>query len=547
MEIFNILDTTVFQYFLFMLLPIIGYAEIHFRFPSLPSRLFKKEPEIIFDLPLRGKKDRPIPLFLFIKDAHHFPVSIEKAEITISHTETGQIKKVVEVLNLPIKESFYARTFQIAPAYFPDTGEYQIVAELIFRNTKNIQRSLHQDNYSQIPHLPFKILISDSFLPKADHWFWGDLHLHSNYTDDQVEFGAPIAETVQAAKTIGMDFIAITDHSYDLDDKTDNYIENDTELKKWDAFKNEISQVQEKEPEFCIIPGEEVSVGNHANKNVHCLILNDSNFYPGSGDSGERLMHNLPTLTLSELLKHKSEDALAIAAHPVTKPPLSQQLILRRGIWDESDCIHPKITALQILNNNNYDSLKNGIILWKKLLLQGHHIGIVAGNDAHGNFNSFRQVSIPFFKMAYRREHLLGQARTAVFAPKYSLNDLLDGLKNHHTIISNGPFAIFELHGKNQVVKIGETFTEKKVDYLKIISISIPDYGAWNELNLYFGSISQNLESKKFTRITIEKLELTLKIPFEEKDVDYIRLEGFTRNGNQRYFCLTNPIWIERR
>ncbi|MCB0292329.1 MAG: hypothetical protein KDH97_18890, partial [Calditrichaeota bacterium] len=36
-----------------LLLLVWGYAEIHYRLPGIPSRLFKKEPEIIFDLPFR--------------------------------------------------------------------------------------------------------------------------------------------------------------------------------------------------------------------------------------------------------------------------------------------------------------------------------------------------------------------------------------------------------------------------------------------------------------------------------------------------------------
>jgi len=92
-----------------------------------------------------------------------------------------------------------------------------------------------------------------------------------------------------------------------------------------------------------LIPGEEVSAGNHRNKNVHCLILNDPQFHPGNGDSAERLMKHKPTTMLTELLEKKAGSALAIAAHPQEVPPLSQRLILGRGVWDEQDCAHPSL------------------------------------------------------------------------------------------------------------------------------------------------------------------------------------------------------------
>ena len=57
--------------------------------------------------------------------------------------------------------------------------------------------------------------------------------------------------------------MAITDHSYDLDNMVQNYKKNDPELKKWQLFLAETAKLNQELEDFVIIPGEEVSVGNH--------------------------------------------------------------------------------------------------------------------------------------------------------------------------------------------------------------------------------------------------------------------------------------------
>ncbi|MEJ2538303.1 MAG: hypothetical protein P8048_14825, partial [Calditrichia bacterium] len=135
-----------------------------------------------------------------------------------------------------------------------------------------------------------------------------------------------------------------------MDDHPNDYSKTDPQLKKW-----EVRQLNLDSQNFCLIPGEEVSVGNSRGKNVHCLVLDEKLFLPGDGDSGEKLLRNRPTLDLPELLRRKSADSLVIAAHPVEQPPLSQKLILRRGTWDIDDFSSNELNVLQILNNCSFE------------------------------------------------------------------------------------------------------------------------------------------------------------------------------------------------
>ena len=71
------------EHFAVFLPMVIMYAELHFRFKWSNSRYFQKEPEILADLPIRIEPGSDIPILLIIKDAHIFPVFLEKVEIKI--------------------------------------------------------------------------------------------------------------------------------------------------------------------------------------------------------------------------------------------------------------------------------------------------------------------------------------------------------------------------------------------------------------------------------------------------------------------------------
>ena len=64
---------------------------------------------------------------------------------------------------------------------------------------------------------------------------------------------------------------------------------------------------------------------------MHALILNNSNFLPGQGDSAEKAFNfyaDYNTKTVHDSLDEKS---LCIAAHPFSPVPLLQWLFVKRG------------------------------------------------------------------------------------------------------------------------------------------------------------------------------------------------------------------------
>lgn len=521
------------------------YAEIHYRFGFLPSRLFTNAPEIVFDMPFRSQRGQPLPLFLIIKDADKFPLLPVRVKLYYGMSESPErsIQLAIDHQG-PIEAPFYHHTFRLPPDLIDKTGRWYFRPVLFWkaeRHSAEQQTAVDAYKGEKTPHLV--VDIEEEPLPKFPGWRLGDLHTHSNFTSDQIEFGAPLPQMQEAAKSVGLDFFAVTDHSYDLDDAEDNYLLNDPALPKWHRFWSEVEELNRNGGDRpTIIPGEEVSCGNYRNNNIHLLILNDRRFHRGYGDGAEKLFANRPTQSLQQVLQAASPQALAIAAHPGETPPFSQRFLLNRGDWTTHDCLHPRLNALQVLNNNNPAALNRGLSLWKAALLSGRKTGIVAGSDAHGNFNLYRQVEIPLISMLRHRDHLFGLYRTAVFSESTRVGDIVNHLRRLHTVISNGPLLV--INHPDLPVAIGETLPGNQIPNLKIAGISSREFGPFQSVSVYWGSYRRQQEFEIPCAIPANALNLEIPLPPIPPQANYIRAAARTETGKQPFFCMTNPIWI---
>ena len=90
------------QYSLTDLLNIIpfafSYTEMHHRFSFIGSRYYKKEPEIIVDIPHRIDPNHDIPILLLVKDSHEHPVKIIDVNIEIS-LKNEKLKEKININN----------------------------------------------------------------------------------------------------------------------------------------------------------------------------------------------------------------------------------------------------------------------------------------------------------------------------------------------------------------------------------------------------------------------------------------------------------------
>lgn len=490
-------------------------------------KYFMKEPEIIADLPIRAVKfgKGEIPLVLIVKDADKYPVTINNLEIEIIGTDTiQQLIKVQEEIDLP----WFSKLFTINLEQLPADQNLTIKVHITY-TISGKQKTVLNDNYYSLKTNPFSCYYSSEPLPYPEGWYAGDPHYHSNFTSDQVEFGADLPATAKMAKALGLHWFFTTDHSYDLDDYFDNYLRIDPALEKWVALQREVKEL-DGEDGIRVIPGEEVSIGNTRGENVHMLAVNHKEFIPGFGDSGEQWFKNKPQHSITEIPNLKNEDNLFVAAHCFEQSPLSQRLTLRRGTWLLNDFIESKIDFLQIVNADDRLMILDSINRWINYLLDGHRFKIMAGNDAHGNFNSMRQIKIPYLTLFQTRKQVFGNFHT-VF--KYHENDPIKGIKSGCVIISNGPFIGFELKTENETFQIGQELKSSKA-ILNYESGTTAEFGEINTVNLFIGDIDRRKEIK----ISNPENGMELELPVN----GYVRMSLTTMKLGLAY---TNPLWIK--
>lgn len=520
------------------------YAETHYSFRGIYSRLKKKEPEVIADAPHRIEPGRDIPVLLLIKDADRHPIQLQRATV-IQHLPGGTETTTFELNTEGITSPFWSKILSVpVPEH---RGNLRLDVRIHCRiNGK--QRIIRNDNYIGTSHAPFDIQISQCALPKTANWHFGEFHCHTSYTSDQVEFGAPLHATRELAQAMGLSFYCTTDHSYDLDDEPQNYLKSDPQLTKWMQLLQEVEQLNRWVGEFVIVPGEEVSVGNSEGQNVHFLLLNHPTFFPGGGDSAERWLRTRPEFSITQLLDQVNSSCLAFAAHPAVKPPLLQRLLVRRGKWQMQDCRHQRLDGLQVWNGTQ-EGLEEGKKMWVDLLLQGRRLFITGGNDAHGNFNRFRQIGLPFITMRENHDHLFGKVRTGVHVEgQLTLASLLAAVKAGRMVVTDGPFVEMKLRNDGGEAMIGGALSGAPTA-LELHCLSSPEFGELESVRIYIGDLArreehpfctaQSFQAKHQHRATIE----LSRFP----KAGYVRVELYSRLGNRQFKCLTNPIWVKQR
>ena len=517
------------------------YAETHYKFKGIYSRFKKQEPEIIADTPHRIEPGLPLPIFLLIKDADKYPITLDTVQISVDHADRSFQKSFRFSENISVP--FWSKAlFVDLPGYFSEHVSVNVRIEI---NGLLGQKTYHNDNYRISSHAPFAVYLAKEKLPAESNWFFGDLHTHSNYTSDQVEFGAPMSAIVKAARAIGLRFVAVTDHSYDLDDHFDNYLKNHPGLPKWNAFLREVNEMNSQNSAFAIIPGEEVSCGNGHNRNIHFLIFNSPEFFKGYGDSAERWFRTRPQLRATEILDRLPEGALAYAAHPEIMPPFLQRVLISRGRWLTGDYQHSRLNGMQILNGERDKWFEHGVQKWAELLLEGQKLYIIAGNDAHGNFNRSRQIRTPFFTMEESHKEILGKCRTGLLMENgFSQNGVQKALKNGNAIITDGPFASFKLVGAKKSAVIGEEIVDQNLK-LEISAKSTPEFGRLKRVTVYCGDLEEKKESEIFQNgLADYSYQQVLAFPLQPVSKGYVRLEVLSQKGEKTFRCLTNPVWF---
>jgi hypothetical protein len=511
------------------LLPLAAlYPEIHYRFRFLPfSRYFRRQPEIISDAPHRLEPGQSLPILLLVKDADRYPVELREVELQARCRDRQIVKKVTLDATITIRWWHHIEGLEL-PDESPAQWEITVIWSL--RRNRREYRVIN-DNLPGLSHRPLTVNYSGHGLPRQAGWYFGDLHAHTAYTEDQVEFGAPLAVYPEMSRAQGLSFACAADHAYDLDNQPDSLFRHDPALHKFHARAAEMTQLNERgRDQFVLLPGFELTVANHLGRNVHLLMLGQEGYLPGSGDSAEKWLRTKTELRLPEALQRLTPNALAFAAHPSVRPPFLQRRLLGRGAWEGADFKISGLHGLQVWNGEMSEEFQRGVDDWVGGLLEGKRWKIIAGSDAHGNFNRYRQVGFPMIRLEESNRHVFGAVRTGVFIQgELSAPKLLSALREQPSFISDGPFA------KAIVLK-----SERENCRIQSEALSSPEFGGLAEVKVYWGKVGAATEKILVHEHTGSAMAWERVLPLTEKG-GYVRMEVRTDKGRR---CLTNPIFV---
>ncbi len=414
------------------------YAETHFKFRLPWSLLYRPWPEILTDAPFQFVPGKMPQLWIVVRDAHRFSVTIESLEISIKRIDRNDPAETRRFEHLDLKADKPFHFFPVGIGAL-EPGLYEILPKVVAKRGGK-EKSFKRWNFPGLKPAPLRIQILKDDLPKAPGFLAGEMHCHTYYSADHVEYGASPAVMQQAAAAIGLDFVNFTDHAYDFAFQQEDYTKEAPDASE--RFRDLKKEIDALPAEPLLIAGEEISAGNSKGENVHMTTLGPEAYLPGLGDCGRYWLNNKPTLSIERLLE--MTEAPCFAAHPLQQMGALEKFIFRRGYWKSKDLHldkkHP-IRGIQFWNGLRDEGFQLGKAWWIEELGKGNFLLPIGGNDAHGDLNDTTFVRTPLFSLGNNRHHVFGRVRTVVRATPSAVTPkaLKQAFAGDNCYITDGP------------------------------------------------------------------------------------------------------------
>lgn len=294
--------------------------------------------------------------------------------------------------------------------------------------------------------------------PAPGGWWRGDQHVHTELTDNSNEYGLPLDGYPELLRARGLDYVAFTDHAYDLRPGS------------WALVRELCSRVPGKAVEIPCVAGEELHVAVKdfflpsvtVDHSAHLLVLDP----PRLLQTGRSLLNAYaPTRTLldvAEDLERMAEQATAsqheedaekspavILAHPYGDGPEPES-------WDADMASSSRLAAvahgIEVLNGAHYIRYGTRVVghrfsaraidLWVRHLIDGRMLSAIGNSDAH-----CMEVGVGF---TYIRAAADGSAEKS---PEPAA--VVDAIKGSRTVASSGPFVTLQAFRENQLIGSG--------------------------------------------------------------------------------------------
>jgi hypothetical protein len=439
--------------------------------------------------------------------------------------------------------------------------------------------------------------VPDWDLPKVADWQYGDTHYHSEYTRNPYEYGGPLFMTAEVAKSMGLSWVTVTDHSYCLTrPKTP---QEEAEGNRWRSYQRAVKKVNERYEDVLLVGAEEITV-RRGFYGLHLLSFGN----PFVEDDHPLGFGSLGLKAVLERIRESAEGngGFVYAAHPACSGYIWEEEDYRlasgprySGVFLGLQLFNEKILYQQTTQSTmDVDFLNPFAMLgesgrrshWSKELEEGvrkHWVEkllvpslrefqqggilrkffILGGSDAHMDFNFAFRPHMAFL-IHYLNDNAFGKVRTLAYLPKTNgqeLNEesLYRALRNGNSLATDGPVALFSLCPKNggKTHRLGETVRHKPGENLELSLEwkSTPEFGPVNKISLYLGTTrgEKDITDQVFSPRSRNKgyeFEGSMEQPLSKWDAmpGYLRLEAGSgidpKTGESLFRCVTNPIWV---
>ena len=228
-------------------------------------------------------------------------------------------------------------------------------------------------------------------------WLKGDLHLHSRHSTDSSN--NPEAKIIAFAESVGMDYLAITDH--------DNHVKGDTAHNTWT------------DPEF---------------KSNSVLLLYAAEWTTTRGHGNVFSAHPYDHQRLYDVRDQrdivvgavKKELGIHLSAnHPSGK--------------DHFGFSYDMVDSIEVWNSAVWSKNANAIMIWDDMLSSGRKLTGRGGSDSHhGTPDTPEQATKNSFQ---RPANYVGTPTTWVYAKERTLQAVVDALTNGRVAVSANPYG----------------------------------------------------------------------------------------------------------
>lgn len=231
-------------------------------------------------------------------------------------------------------------------------------------------------------------------------WLKGDLHVHTLHsTDSRDSVTNTMKKTLAYAESVGMGFIAITDH--------DNHVRGDVAHHTW-------ADPDFKSDSLVLLYGAEwTSTRGHGNV-FAAKPYNHQNLYDVR-DQRDVLVGSVK----NELGVHLS------ANHPIGK--------------DHFGYSYDIVNSIEVWNSAMWKKNNEAIMIWDDMLSSGRKLTGRGGSDTHRGFSDNPAEDTPENKRV--RYNYIGTPTTWVFARERTPEAVVDALTNGRVSVSSNPFG----------------------------------------------------------------------------------------------------------